>query len=296
MVGTSIVLWAALLVAVALIYYVRHVEPTRLQIEQVELHIERLPRQLCGLRIGQISDTHLRDDRHSVAIAERAMAEIMVQHPNLICITGDIGHRSWHLDRVAGLLEALAAQYGVYAVLGNHDMDETLEFEVFEEKGETRSVSDWITAMEAVGIEVLFNAHRCLRINGSLVVIAGVGDPSCGYEDLAAALADAPNGDFHILLSHSPDIFDDPLAEWADLILCGHTHGGQLQLPYIGTPWAPVWRRRDRASGLMRVNQSTVAYVSRGVSSGVRARLNCPPEVTVFTLAGGRDDNLRIVT
>ncbi len=296
MVGTSIILWAALLVAVALIYYVRHVEPTRLQIEQVEVHLDRLPRRLCGLRIGQISDTHLRNSPRTVAMAARAVAETMAQRPDLVCITGDVGHRSWHVDVAARLMAPLAAEHGVYAVLGNHDMDEALELEAFEEKGDSIPVPDWMAKMSATGIEVLFNTHRCLRINDSLVVIAGVGDPSCGHEDLAAALADAPHGDLHILLSHSPDIFDDPLAEWADLILCGHTHGGQLQLPYIGTPWAPVWRRRDRAAGLMRVTPDTVAYVSRGVSSGVRARLNCPPEVAVFTLADGHDDDLRVVT
>ena len=296
MVGTSIILWAALLVAVALLYYVRYVEPSRLQIEQVEVRLDRLPRRLCGLRVGQISDTHLRNRRQPVAMAERAVAEMMAQRPDLICITGDVGHRSWNVAIAARLMAPLAAAHGVYAVLGNHDMDEALELEVFEEQGETRSVSEWSAEMSAIGIEVLVNTHRCLRINDSLVVIAGVGDPSCGHDDLASALADAPRGDLHILLSHSPDIFDDPLVEWADLILCGHTHGGQLRLPYIGTPWAPVWRRRDRAAGLMRVSATTVAYVSRGVSSGVRARFNCPPEIAVFTLSDGHDDDLRVVT
>lgn len=295
MVLTSIILWAILVLTSAFLYYVHRVEPRRLQTEHVKVRLQRLPAKLEGLRIAHLSDLHLQQCRHAMEIGRQAVEMVMAQQPDLICITGDMAHRSWHAHLACRTLSPLQAEYGIYAVLGNHDMDQSLELDLLSDRSRHVAVRDWIAEAESAGIGLLVNRHRLLQIRGHKVVLVGIGDPSCGYDDLEAGLADAPTGDLHILLSHSPDIFDDPLAEWADLILCGHTHGGQLQLPFIGAPWAPVWHRRDRASGLMRVSDDTLAYVSRGAGSGTRARFNCLPEVTVLELAAGRAEGLRIV-
>ena len=292
---TSVILWAILLLAAAFLYYVRYVEPNRLETEQVQVQISGLPAELAGLKIAHLSDLHVRNSRQALTIGRQAVADIMAHKPDVVFMTGDIGHRSWHAGLVSEVLEPLAAEYGVYAVLGNHDLDYSTEMSVFWDTCTRVALPEWVAAMNAIGVDLLFNEHRCVQVNDTLVVIGGVGDPSCGYDDLAKALADAPRGDLNILLSHSPDIFDEPGVEWADLILCGHTHGGQLQLPCIGTPWAPVWRRRDRASGLMRVGEDTVGYVSRGAGAGTGVRFNCPPEVAILTLSDGYAENLKVV-
>ncbi|MEI6502766.1 MAG: hypothetical protein WCP21_17290 [Armatimonadota bacterium] len=124
------------------------------------------------------------------------------------------------------------------------------------------------------------------------MVICGTGDASCGYDDLPRALHDGPRGALHLLLSHSPDIMDEAQADWADLVLCGHTHGGQAKLPWLGTLWAPVWRDRRRSEGLFRVGDA-LCYVTRGVHGGIRTRFLCPPELTLLTLTAGPGDPVR---
>lgn len=295
MIGESIVLWLAFLLAAIFIYYVRYVEPSRLVTERVRVQIPDLPKELHGLKIGHLSDTHIRDSDFAREMAERGVHAVMATQPDIICITGDIGHRSCNADSAVDILMTLETEYGVYAVPGNHDMDESLELAVITDKINVTSIPEWSFKLEGIGIDMLFNEHRLITVGSSTVVIVGTGDASSGYDDLDTALKNIPHGDLNILLSHSPDIFDEPSAEWADLILCGHTHGGQLQLPLIGAPWAPVWRRRDRSQGLMRVGAKTVAYVNRGAGSGTRARFRCLPEVAVLEMTPGYDDSLHVV-
>ncbi len=295
MIFASIVLWLALLLAIAFMYYVRYVEPSQLVTHHVEVQIPDLPDELQGLKIGHLTDTHVKDTDFSREMAERAVHAVMASAPDVLCITGDIGHNSCNADAAVKTLAPLEAEYGVYAVPGNHDMDESLELSITRCHCEVTTIPEWSFKLEGIGIDLLFNEHRVITVDRSTVVIAGTGDVSSGYDDLDTALENAPRGDLNILLSHSPDIFDHPAAEWADLILCGHTHGGQLQLPLIGVPWAPVWRRRDRSQGLMRVGAKTVAYVNRGVGSGTRARFRCPPEVAIIELSEGYDDSLHVV-
>lgn len=295
MIVTSIVLWTAVAALVVFAYYVRFVEATALRVERVEVAIRDLPPQLAGLRIVHLSDLHLRNRPRALDLGLRAIELAMAEEADLICVTGDIGHRSWHISQAVKVMAPLDAEYGVYAVLGNHDLDRSLELNTFRENVDLDTVQRWVEGMETIGVDVLFNEHRRIAVNGHMLAVAGVGDPSCGFDNLSAALADAPLADVRILLSHSPDVFDEPGAEWAHLILCGHTHGGQIRLPLIGSPWAPVWRGRDRACGLMRVGPDTVAYVSRGSGAGTAARFHCPPEVTVLTLVQGCTDGLRVV-
>ncbi|MFP3903736.1 MAG: metallophosphoesterase [Armatimonadota bacterium] len=290
---TSIILWALVAAFVAFIYYVHWVEPNRLQTERIEIKIDDLPPELQGLSMAMFSDTHVRDDGGAVRIAEEAVKRVVKASPEIVFIAGDVAHRSYYLQEAAGVLEPLQARYGVYMVFGNHDRDFTLGLSSGKSAPGKVSIDAWMETMEDIGINLLYNTHHELDINGKSVVIVGVGDPSCGLDDLDAALEGAPEGDLKILLSHSPDIFDYPQAQWADLILCGHTHGGQIQLPGIGSPWAPVWRDRRRASGLMRIAGDTMAYVSRGVGSGTRARFNCPPEIAILTTKAGRAENVR---
>ena len=296
MIVVSVVLWAAVVAAFVFIYYVRHIEARALGIERVTVAVRDLPDQFEGLRIVHLSDLHIRDRKRALELGTQAVGLAMSEGADFVCITGDIGHRSWNLEQAVTVMARLEAEYGVFAVLGNHDLDRSLELNTFREAVDPGIVERWRQGMETIGVDVLFNEHRSVAVDGGMVTVAGVGDPSCGLDNLPAALLDAPSADLRILLSHSPDIFDEPGVEWAQLVLCGHTHGGQIRLPWIGSPWAPVWRRRDRASGLMRLGAGTVAYVSRGSGAGTAARFRCPPEVTVLTLTQGYADELRIVT
>ncbi|MFO7946571.1 MAG: metallophosphoesterase [Armatimonadota bacterium] len=293
MIATSIILWALVLIFIAFIYYVHWVEPVRLKTERIDIQIETIPPELQDLRIAMFSDTHVRDHAGAVNVAREAVRRVMKESPDIILIAGDVAHRSYYLQEAAEVLEPLQAPYGVYMVFGNHDRDFTLGLPRTKPTPDVVSMDAWMDTMDDIGINLLHNTPHELVIGGKNMLIVGVGDPSCGLDDLDGALEGAPDADLKILLAHSPDIFDHPQAQWADLILCGHTHGGQIQIPGIGSPWAPVWRDRRRASGVMRLGDNTMAYVSRGVGSGTMARFNCPPEIAILTTTAGRAEDVR---
>ena len=243
------------------------------------------------MRLGQISDLHLDGHRATHALAQRACAEILLRSPDLICVTGDVVQRMQNRPEGVRMLGQLSAPGGVYLVLGNHDCSATLEDFLWGEPGDDTTEPGWRQALADTPVTLLDNEWHATERNGERLVVAGVGDVSVGRDDLPAALRGAPQGGLRLLLSHSPDVLDLPDVEWADLVLCGHTHGGQLQLPRLGSAWAPVWRLRQRASGLLRLGHTAV-FVTRGVGAGVRLRFNCPPQVAVLTLVPGSLERL----
>jgi len=285
MITIAIILWILLAGTAAFWVYASLIEPQRLCIRQIDVPLPNLPEALVGLRIAHLSDLHCachRDD----AVTNRAIAQTLQQAPDLVMITGDLSNGFRYANCIAERLGALSAQYGVYAVLGNHDWNCTLTTYLFGSREPDPTVPDWQQALDETEIQLLENKNLLLTLGGHTVAIAGVGDPSCGRDNIEAALDQAESADLKIILAHSPDAIDLPGADWADLLLAGHTHGGQCRLPGLGSPWAPVWRLRRRSAGLMRFDH-TVAYVSRGIGAGMDARFLCPPEVCILTLRQG---------
>lgn len=292
---TAILLWLLVLGVLLFVHYARHVEPRRLNVTHLRLSFPDLPETLEGLKLVQLSDLHVHDshDSFGAQMARQAVALAAECQPDLVCVTGDLAQSSRAVHVAAEILQPLAC-HPLFVVMGNHDHDKMLEADLGLLRGERLDAEQWRAVVVGSGAQVLQNEAARLAVHGGMVVVAGVGDPSCGWDDLPRALADDPSGDFHLLLVHSPDMIDDPRTEWADLVLCGHTHGGQIRLPGLGTPWAPVWHDRRRASGLMRFG-STLLYVNRGVAAGVRWRFLCPPEIVSITLTRGEGDAPRLM-
>lgn len=290
---TTAILWALVLLIIAFVYYSRFVEPGRLRVTHRRISIPRLPANLEGLKIVHLADLHIKGEGKPFALqmARRAVAMTLAEEPDLVCVTGDVGQASRFIPVAAEALRPLADR-PVWLVMGNHDHDKMLESEYAGPPAQRVEAEQWRATAQRAGLRVLLNEHASCQVRGVPVVIAGTGDASCGWDDLPAALSGEPHGALQLLLSHSPDIVDDPQSDWADLVLCGHTHGGQARLPWLGTPWAPVWRDRRRSEGLWRVGQA-LCFVSRGVGAGVRARFLCPPEVVVLTLTAGAGDAVR---
>ncbi|MEN6545073.1 MAG: metallophosphoesterase [Armatimonadia bacterium] len=290
---TTVLLWLLMLAVGAFIVYSHFFEPKCLELTHRRISLPGLPPELEGLTIAHLSDLHIKSpaNNFSYEIAEQAVALALAQRPDLVCLTGDLGHASRHVDRAAEVLAPLAI-FPAYAVMGNHDHDKVLENDVIGPPAVRCTPREWRSTIEAVGIHVLQNEHTVLKLRGSEVVIAGVGDPSCGWDDLPEALEGVPEGDLRLLLVHSPDLLDEPDADWADLVLCGHTHGGQVNLPGIGCPWAPVWRDRARAEGLLAVGD-THCFITRGIAAGLRTRFRCRPQVALLTLTSGAGDRTR---
>ncbi len=292
MIAVAAVLWLAVIVAVAFGYYVRYIEPAQMQVSHVPVHFEALPPALEGLTIAHLSDFHCRPDRAIEHSSREAIRLTMAERPDLILITGDMFDTCEMARRCAGQLRGLSAPLGVWAAPGNHDRAHEDPFSCLEAPLEdVEALRDVLTED---GIVLLANEHRIIETDGATIAVAGVDDFAYGRDDAAGALRGTDAADLVILMAHTPDILDDPSVAQADLILSGHTHGGQIQLPWVGSPWAPVWRDRRRASGLLRAG-GPLCYVSRGVASATRARFRCRPEVAILTLRRGTETPARDV-
>jgi len=243
-------------------------EPFMLSIERQEIFLSRLPQVLDGLRIVHLSDLHygpLTSSEHLTRAAKVAND----LRPDLIFLTGDyISQDRIYAAPCAEVVGKLRARCGVYAILGNHDhwTDAKLIADLFR----------------AEGIRMLINEGMRIDINGASFWLAGVDDTMVGLEDLTLALAGSSDSELRIVLAHNPIILRRAAAAGVDLVLSGHTHGGQVTLRSekngAGRP------RRRLLRGLGR-RGNTQIYVSRGLGTVVLPiRYGCPPEVSVLEL------------
>jgi predicted MPP superfamily phosphohydrolase len=252
--------------------YASRIERHSLTTEQVTLDLPGLPDELAGLRIVQISDLHLRP------ITEAAMIEKTVQalnalKPDLIMVTGDfITVSGKDAGELADILAGLKAPHGVYGVLGNHDVWH----------------QPWLVAMELrrAGLRLLVNEGEGLLLGGKALWIAGTDSVWAGKPDLAKALPKDPKMPT-VLMVHEPDYADTvALAQRPVIQLSGHSHGGQVRVPFIGAP-VTVSHGKKYVRGLHRVGDVRL-YVNRGIGcTSLGVRFACPPEITEIKLERG---------
>lgn len=228
----------------------------------------RLPAALSGLRVLHLSDLHIDVSTtfESVLIASIAQAGDY----DVCVITGDLRFRT-HGDSAPALaaMKRLrdSFQGRVFLVLGNHDS------------------LRWVPVLEDYGYETLINEALALQLKGEKFWIAGIDDAGFfGADDLAAAASDIPKEAFRLLLSHSPEIVRDQRISEFDLVLCGHSHGGQINLPG-GWPLVTNARcARRYCRGRWRLG-GTHGYTSLGAGTSLLdVRFNCPPEICVHRL------------
>ena len=261
-------------------------EPNRPTLRTVEAILARLPPAFEGFTIAQLSDFHY--DEHFSAIPLRAAIEIVNHlHPDLVVLTGDFVtvppfHRQLHAGkRAAGaaepcarLLSQLRPRLGVVSILGNHDVD-----------SDARQIID---ILDSHGLSVLRNRSIPVEQDGSRIWLCGLDSAWEGNPDIDRALHTVPKNEFVILLVHEPDFADEAVRYPVDIQLSGHSHGGQIWLPGIGAPWLPLLARKY-PRGLYKVGPLTL-YTNIGLGTiRVPIRLNCPPEVSLFTLRGSRE-------
>ena len=243
-------------------------EPYMLTIEHQRISVRRLPGEFEGFRVVQLSDVHHGpfSDRSQI---ERAVETANRLQPDIIALTGDyISKERQYAAPCAEMLGKLEAKYGVYAVLGNHDhwTDAALITDLFR----------------AEGITVLVNQGMRFQKGNSAFWLAGVDDTMVGLEDLSLALAGAQEDEMKLLLAHNPIILRRAARANVDLVLSGHTHGGQVAIrPERG---AQARGRKRMLKGLGKLG-STQIYVNRGLGTVVLPiRYGCPPEVSLLEL------------
>jgi uncharacterized protein len=248
-------------------------EASQIRIRRREISLPTLPAAFTGKTIAVLGDFHngpfvsMDFIRQAVTIAQELRAD-------LYALVGDFAHKGTHTtEQLPPCLEALAkleAPLGVYAVPGNHDM-----------QNQGQVYRDVIRDMRLTDVT---NCSVKVTVAGESIWLAGVDDLWWGKPNLKAALADVPEAATTILLAHNPDFAETQPDDRVSLMLSGHTHGGQVYLPGIGTGGLPS-RYGDKYRGGLVAGPKSPVFVTRGLGeAGVPLRLNCPPEINLLTL------------
>ncbi len=251
----------------ALIYKRAQANVLDIAITHNTLPIYRLPEAFEGFRLLHLSDPHL-----DIApdMADALIEKINAVDYDLCVITGDYRaktHGDYHAAMSAMHKVRPHISAPVYSVLGNHDS--------------IMMAPD----LEAMGISLLMNEHIAISHNNSTLWLAGIDDPHYFRADnIEKACNEIPFDAPSILLSHTPEIYKHAAYADFDVMLCGHTHGGQICLPGGKPIYCNVTCPHTYCSGQWKYHHM-VGYTSRGCgSSVVDARLNCPPEITIHHL------------
>ena len=251
------------------------IEPNRLVVRQQALHIEGWPKELAGLKIAVLSDIHAGsafiDDKKLELIVERTND----LQPDLIVILGDymsgLGAEREDLqpEAFAPILKNFHARLGVYSVLGNHD---------WWYNGTKVSA-----ALEQNGIHVLEDQVVEIKVEGRSLWLAGLADLWTRPQHIESTIAKVPEGETVIALTHNPDIFPR-LPQRVPLLLAGHTHGGQVQLPFIGSVTQPSDYGQRYLQGHVFENNHHL-FVTTGIGTSIiPVRFNVPPEIVLLTV------------
>jgi uncharacterized protein len=263
----------------ARINYAYRVEPTWLEVNRITIPIRGLPAAFQGLRVAQLTDFHC--GKHIPGgYLESALQRTLDEKPDLITLTGDFVHKGYrYVEAAAKLFRNLKAPLGVFAVLGNHDFAVRNALGLRRHRGLHQAMAD---ALGMHGIAVLRNQSIRLERNGEALIVAGIDDLWSKEADAKAALGEQCPETPRIVLAHNPqsvELFDNLRA---DLVLSGHTHGGQVDWPGLGRV---LLRKKAKrwAAGLYQHNGAYL-YVNKGVGFGWRFRFGVRPEIAIFTL------------
>jgi len=251
------------------------IEPGWVVTRETRLTIARWPAALGPLRIVALSDLHTGAPHVTVEKLTEIVARVNAEHPDLIVLLGDyvihgvIGGRFVEPERTAAALRGLAAPLGVLAVLGNHDW-------WYDGGGVSRALAE-------AGIRVLEDTAAPIETRGGPLWIAGVSDLYTRPADIGRALASVPEGAPVIVLTHNPDIFVR-IPPRVLLTLAGHTHGGQVNLPFFGRLIVPSRYGERFAIGHVREDGRDL-FVTPGIGTSiVPVRFGVPPEISVLTV------------
>ncbi len=266
--------------AVAGFAYAMLYEQFALRVKELHLVFPNLPSAFDGYTLLHISDLHLT----KLGLLERRAMEILSRREVEGCVvTGDITANPRASDIFRRICSAIPHNGPILAVLGNSEHKPWLDEDVL------------IEALTFEGLEILSNRSTTLTRGGDSISVVGVDDAYSRRSDLDAAFEGVDPGDFILFLTHSPCVTPDAIKRGADLILAGHTHGGQVRLPGLGMLWTHMHHNQALNDGLYdsrRIERLTgveaphsILFVNRGIgTSRLHIRFLCPPEIVYITL------------
>lgn len=238
------------------------------ELSKLDVPVPGLPDGLSGLKVAHITDVHLPANHRAAA---RALEIIAAEKPEVVIFTGDITERESALGELVAFARAARGSVATFAVRGNWEIAAGITRETLR--------SAWASA----GVTYLQNESSVLELGTARLAVAGLDDPVLGRPDAGKAGSTLDGAEMIIWAMHGPGFADTlPATTAANLLLAGHTHGGQIRLPFI-----PALRPSGSGRFLAGWYETAAAplYVSRGVgTTDIRARFRCPPEVPVFTL------------
>ena len=251
------------------------IEPNRLVVHQATIQIDNWPKELSGLRVALVADIHTGGPFINDKKLRRIVELTNQQNPDLIVLLGDyMSPNSWHSHRVepevtAAVLKDLQAPLGVYAILGNHDW--------WYNGTKVRR------AFEANGIPVLEDEVAEVKWRNSSFWLVGLADLWTRPQHISETIAKVPSGATVVALTHNPDIFPS-VPQSVPLLLAAHTHGGQVNIPLIGTPIVPSDFGPKYTAGHIFENDHHL-FVTTGIGTSILpVRFRVPPEIVLLTV------------
>ncbi|MBI2843398.1 MAG: metallophosphoesterase [Armatimonadetes bacterium] len=263
----------------AVLVYSAMIERTAVSLTKLDLEFERLPQAFDGLKILQLSDFHI---SHWWTLERRVEMIVQSIEPDIVALTGDITVNRRGARLLKEFLQRTFPDSRIFAVYGNTEHKGRY--------GELRRAD-----LDFEPLRMLTNEHIAIERGGQSIIVAGVDDPYTLRDDIRRALDGAPIGTFKLLLAHSPDVAGEAAKAGVDIVLSGHTHGGQARFPILGALYPHLRRHKQMVQGLFegerlsRILKSDAGdmrvYVSRGIGiSNLPIRFLCPPEVVLITL------------
>jgi uncharacterized protein len=302
--------------------YATTVGREQVQLDRYTVRVARPGLPLSGLTILHLTDFHFRADGR-VQERKLAQLQILLagERYDIAALTGDLIHDMAGLPVGLELIRSLSPRYGAYFVPGNHDYAEYTPFGVlsktWRESAEGglspadlkhvlhalrvfvrkvvhnelvrmpvcfNDVPAMLVELEGVGVQSLVNASTRVPVDGGEIWLAGIDDEMESHPDLAQAFEGVPDGPPLILLAHNPDIWLQCGVDRADLVLSGHTHGGQIQIPFMGAVHTQgTHLNRKAPAGWFERGRSRM-FVGRGLGESIPLRFGARPQVALITL------------
>lgn len=260
---------AGLLVLLSLVFLIRR-ESEKVEFSFYTLPLPHLPPALEGLRIVHISDVHYPFHMEK-GLLRKLMDLVNEEKPDLVVLTGDlVSTRMAERMEAPEMLGSIVSRYGIFAVLGNHDY--------------CYGRHELMRKLGQCAITVLKNEHALTGPPGCPIQILGLDDPSTFRDEPEVLFSTPVDACLKIVITHSPGGIKNLLEHKIDLILAGHTHGGQIRLPLLGGMYFPVRSMREYDAGWFRRRDIRI-FVNRGLGFAVfPVRFLCPREIAFFTL------------
>jgi len=255
-------------------YYAREIEPYLLHIQKEVIASSKISMSYDGFKIVQFSDTHI-GFHYSLEKINKIISQINQQEPDVIVFTGDLvdnpENYRWNKELIKQL-KSLTASYGKYWIYGNHDHGGY----------GTNILKD---TMDEADFKLLKNEHEVIELDNDRIIIAGVDDVILGNPSIEDALNGTSPDLFTLLLAHEPDYADTAINYPIDVQLSGHSHGGQVQLPFIGHLYTPAYAEKYVEGKYLLNHDQFTLFVNKGIgTTRLPYRFLCKPEIHVYTL------------